>query len=165
MKLLSVLALFLALVPATSAHHPQTLEAFGRAMADKDFKSMRVIITDKAWEGGKGRVSFKTLEGWLRKAKQRVIEHAAGEERLKRALVMGILFFPEKEKNDLPKWVYVLMRPNGKVVNVHVRGQDHACKWKIVGLTTSFAEAEKFLGEPPHYLEERAKKKVERWIK
>lgn len=165
MKRLAAFSLLFTAIAFAGAHHPQTIKAFGGAIADKDFSSIRVLITDEAWEGRKGGVSLKTLEGWLRKAKQCVFEHASGEERLKKALAMGILFFPEKEKNDLPKWVYVLMRPNDRTMNVRVRGRDHACKWKIVGLTTSFAETEKFLGEPPHYLETRAKKKVEKWIK
>ena len=157
-QIIPILFLLVLAPSALQAHHIKTLEAVGHAIHEKDFTKTRVLFSDNAWEGADGGISVETLEGWLRDAKRRMFVHRAGEERLKTALAMGIKFYTPSQDANPPNWLYILMVPRKTPVRVHIRDQDLDCKWEIVRLTHSVAETEKFLGERPNYLEERAKK-------
>tara|TARA_B100000676_G_C17994191_1_gene796759 strand:- start:672 stop:977 length:306 start_codon:yes stop_codon:yes gene_type:complete len=101
----------------------------------------------------------------LKLAKQRMYEPGAGMKQFEKALIMGILFFPEKENAKLPKWVYVLIRPANEKIKVQVKDKKYSCVWKVVGMTTNYQEAEKFLGEPPHCLKTRTTERLKKWKK
>lgn len=156
-------SLFVALVlfafaSALHAHHPQFIKAFGAGMAERDFTEIRALFTDDAWEGADDGVSAKELADWLTKVNRRMFVSAAGEERLKTALAMGIKFYKEPQGAEPSEWLYIHMVPADKPIQVRIRNQDFTCNWRIVRLTKSIDETEKFLGEKPEYLVTRAKK-------
>jgi hypothetical protein len=133
-------ALLLLNPSAAHAHHGGIWNSFKVAHRIKDYRELRPLFTDAAWEGKDG-VAGKKLNEMTRAAE--AVEYNPGNQQVsKERHIMGLRFVDRSQKSY---WVYLLLEPLEKPINVDIAMHGFGSKWRVIRLTKSYEEAEKYL--------------------
>lgn len=141
-RICTTLAIIGAFTTTACAHHNRTLYAFVRAVKARDFELIRPIWSDDAWKGANDGISVETLDRWLDEADTAEFKHASGHEINLQRLVMAFKF--THSSDEIPEWVYLLLKPAPEKIFMRINGEAFPCKWKVARLTTDASEAERF---------------------
>lgn len=117
-------AVLLSLPSVAHAHHEGIWHSFRIAHSVKDYRELRPIFTDDAWEGKTGEVAGKELNEMTRRATSVEFNPGARMESRERG-VMGLRFV---DRDGQSSWVYIWYAPLKQEIKVPIAGRRFGCK-------------------------------------